>query len=229
MSGPKETDLYPPVKAFLEGQGYEVKAEIGAADVVACREGEAPVIVELKTGFSLSLFHQGVARQAVTDLVYLAVPRGQGRRFGKALTDNVALCRRLGLGLLTVRLRDGLVEPHLDPAPFTPRKSPRRQQRLLREFARRVGDPNTGGATRVGLVTAYRQDALCCARHLFAQGPTRGALVARATGVGRATQIMRDDHYGWFERVETGIYQLTPKGAQALAQYHDALPDPAKG
>lgn len=229
MSGPKETDLYPPVKAFLEGQGYEVKAEIGAADVVACRADEEPLIVELKTGFSLSLFHQGVARQAVTDLVYLAVPRGQGRRFGKTLADNLALCRRLGLGLLTVRLRDGLVEPHLDPAPFTPRKSPRRKQRLLREFARRVGDPNTGGATRVGLVTAYRQDALCCARHLSAHGPTKGALVARATGVGRATQIMRDDHYGWFERVETGIYQLTPKGAAALAQYRAALPDTPKG
>ena len=228
MPGPKETDLYPPVKAFLETQGYEVKAEIGAADVVGCRDGEDPVIVELKTGFSLSLVHQGIARQAISDLVYLAIPRGQGRRFQKALAENIALCRRLGLGLLTVRLRDGLVEAHLDPGPYSPRKSPQRKQRLLREFARRVGDPNAGGSTRVGLVTAYRQDALCCARHLSTHGPTKGAEVAKATGVGRATQIMRDDHYGWFERVETGIYQITPKGAVALLTYHAALPDVPK-
>ncbi len=71
----KETDLYPPIKAFLEGQGYEVKSEIGAVDVMAVRGEEDPVLVELKTGFSLALFHQGIERQKVTDAVYLAVPR----------------------------------------------------------------------------------------------------------------------------------------------------------
>ena len=81
----RETDLYPPVKAFLEGQGYEVKAEIGPADVVACRGDEDPVVVELKTGFSLTLVHQGVARQAITDAVYIAAPRGKGRPFLAAL------------------------------------------------------------------------------------------------------------------------------------------------
>ena len=32
-----ETDLYPPLKSFLEKQGYTVKAEVGAADIVALR------------------------------------------------------------------------------------------------------------------------------------------------------------------------------------------------
>jgi len=211
-----ETDLYPPVKAFLGEQGYEVKAEIGAADIVACRAEEDPVIVELKTGFSLSLFHQAVARQSVTDAVYVAVARGTGRRFQRALKNNLALARRLGLGLMTVRLSDGLVEVHLDPAPYAPRKSRQRKERLLREFSRRVGDPNSGGSTRVSLVTAYRQDAIRCAMHLSANGPSRGADVAKATGVGRATRMMADDHYGWFERVERGVYALTPKGLASL-------------
>jgi hypothetical protein len=90
---------------------------------------------------------------------------------------------------------------------------------LLREFARRVGDPNRGGATRKGLVTAYRQDALRCAACLSRNGPTKGAVVAKETAVAKATRIMADDHYGWFERVETGIYGLTPKGSEALAAY----------
>lgn len=215
----KETDLYPPVKAYLQAQGYDVKAEVGAADLVALRGEEGPVIVELKTRFSLALFHQGVERLALADLVYLAVPRGQGRGFTKALTANIALCRRLGLGLLTVRLRDGFVEAHCDPGPFRPRVSKPKQQRLLREFSRRVGDPNTGGATRVGLVTAYRQDALRCAAHLAAHGPARGRDVRNATGVDRATDIMRADHYGWFERVGLGTYALTAKGRAGLAAY----------
>ena len=211
-----ETDLYLPVKAFLVAQGYEVKAEVGAADIVACRGNDDPVIVELKAAFSLTLFHQAIARQSVTDYVYIAVPRGSGRRFLTSLKSNVALARRLGLGLLTVRLSDGFVEPHLDPAPYTPRKSKARKARLLREFARREGDPNTGGSTRTTLVTAYRQDALRCAQYLNTNGPSRGADVVKATGVARATRMMADDHYGWFERVERGVYALTPNGKKSL-------------
>ena len=214
-----ETELYGPIKALLTGQGYEVKDEVGAADLVACRGDEPPVIVEFKTGFSLSLFHQGIERQSVTDHVYVAVPRGEGPRWAKALKNNAALCRRLGLGLITVRLRDGFVEVHLDPAPYRPRKVAKKKERMLREFARRVGDPNQGGTTRSTIVTAYRQDALRCAACLSSHGPTKGALVARETGVERATRLMADDHYGWFERVETGIYGLTPKGAEALVRY----------
>ena len=211
----RETELYAPIKAFLEGQGYAVKAEVGAADVVACREAEDPVIVELKTGFSLSLIHQAVARQAITDAVYIAVPRKTGRRFLAALKQMKTLCSRLGIGLITVRLKDALVEVHCDPGPYAPRKSKLRKDRLLREFAKREGDPNTGGATRVGLVTAYRQDALRCVTHLLAEGATKGAVVAKATGVTNATRLMADNHYGWFQRVETGIYDVTDAGRDA--------------
>ncbi|MEO0916903.1 MAG: DUF2161 family putative PD-(D/E)XK-type phosphodiesterase [Pseudomonadota bacterium] len=211
----QETELYAPVKAFLEGQGYDVKAEIGAADVVACRGDEDPLVVELKTGFSLSLIHQAVARQTITDTVYIAVPRGKGKRFLTALKQMKTLCRRLGLGLITIRLSDHCLEVHCDPAPYAPRKSSRRKAVLLREFAKREGDPNTGGATRNGLVTAYRQDALRCAGHLATSGPTKGSIVARETGVEKATRLMADNHYGWFERVETGVYALTEKGRAA--------------
>jgi hypothetical protein len=223
MSTPRETDLYGPVKSFLEGQGYVVKSEVGAADVVAVRGGEAPVIVELKLGFSLTLVHQCVASLSVTDDVYLAVATGKGKPFAKSLKNMTKLCRRLGLGLITVRLKDDLVQVHCDPAPYTPRKSKKREGQLLAEFARRVGDPNDGGQTRVGLITAYRQDALKVAMYLFEVGASKGADVARETKVERATTMMRNDHYGWFEKVEKGIYGLTPKGAEAVAQSGQVL------
>ena len=215
MSKPRETDLYPPVKAFLEGQGYVVKSEVGAADVVAVRGDEAPVIVELKLGFSLTLVHQCVARLKVSDTVYMAVARGPGRRFAKAAKDMVSLARRLGVGVMVVRLSDGLVEVLCDPAPYAPRPSKPKRAALLREFARRSGDPNAGGQMRAGLVTAYRQDAQKCAAYLAAKGPCKGAQVAQATGVAQATRMMRDNHYGWFEKVSTGVYGLSPKGVTA--------------
>ncbi len=223
MSEIRETDLYPPVKAFLEAQGYVVKSEVGAADVVAVRGGEDPVIVELKLGFSLTLVHQCVARLKVSDDVYMAVARGKGKRFLRATKDMTALCRRLGLGLLTVRLADGLVQVHCDPGAYAPRKNKTRQGQLLREFARRQGDPNNGGQTRSGLITAYRQDALKLAVYLFEIGASKGADVARETGVARATTMMRDDHYGWFEKVEQGTYGLSRLGAEAVAASGDIL------
>jgi hypothetical protein len=215
----RETDLYLPVKRVLEGQGYTVKGEIGAVDVVAVREGDEPVIVELKAGFSLSLFHQAIQRQAISDAVYIAVPRGAGRASLKALADAKALCRRLGLGLITVRLSDGFVEIHCDPAPYKPRQSKPRKTRLLREFARLVGDPNSGGSTRRNLITAYRQEVLVCLRMLNEHGPTKAAEVAKQTRIPHARGLMADNHYGWFERIGTGIYALGPKGLKAAADY----------
>jgi len=172
----REAELYAPVKAYLTRQGYTVKGEVGAADVVARRGEEDPVIVELKLGFSLSLFHQGISRLAMSDLVYVAVPHKTGKPFARALKDNVALARRVGLGVMTVRLRDGHVVVQADPAPYSPRKSKKKKTQLLRAFDRLQGDPNEGGATRHGIVTGYRQDALRCARFLAVHGPSCGIL-----------------------------------------------------
>lgn len=208
----KEADLYPPLKAYLEGQGYTVKSEIGACDIMARRGAEPAVIVEMKTTFSLALVMQGVARQGMFDDVYLAVPLGP-KGWVARYKDILALCRRLGLGLLAVR--DGVVQAHLDPAPYSPRKNTLRAGRLLREFDRRMGDPNTGGTTGVKRVTAYHQDTLRC---LWAiqQGAVRGADVAKMTGVARATQILRDNYAGWFVHISRGVYGLSAQGELAL-------------
>ena len=222
----READLYPPVKAFLEGQGYTVKSEIGHLDVLAVRGDEPPVVVELKPSFSLALVLQGVERQSLFDHVYLAVyhgPKGWGARY----KDILRLCRRLGLGLLAVHLTpQPRVEAHLDPGPYAPRLNTTKSARLLREFERRVGDPNTGGTTGIKRMTAYRQDALRCAAHLAAQGPSSPAQILRATGVAKAASILRADHYGWFERTARGIYALTPAGAASSGDQDGRIAHP---
>ncbi|WP_170555856.1 DUF2161 family putative PD-(D/E)XK-type phosphodiesterase [Ruegeria profundi] len=214
----REQDLYPPIKALFERQGYTVKGEVGAADIMALRDGSEPVIVELKLRFSLALFHQAVARLRITDQVYLGVSKPTGRTARRALRDNLALCRRLGLGLITVRA-DGAVEVHCDPGPYAPRKNKVKAGRMLREFDRLQGDPNSGGATRHGIVTAYRQDALKCAAHLAEHGACKGAEVAKSTGVAEATRLMRTNHYGWFDKVEKGVYALTDAGQEGLKHW----------
>jgi hypothetical protein len=226
-----EEQLYGPVKAFLEGQGYEVKGEVRGCDIVARREDEEPLIVELKTGFTLPLVFQGIERLAITDQVYLAVgvatkPAANSlwRRERRGI---LKLCRRLGLGLLAVHepvgTQPALVEPLVDPVPYRPRRDRKRQGLLLKEFAHRVGDPNTGGVNKRPIVTAYRQATLRCVAHLDRNGPTKAALVARSTGVEHAARMMRQDVYGWFQRVERGVYTLSPKGEAAVVTYADVI------
>ncbi|MEM8775677.1 MAG: DUF2161 family putative PD-(D/E)XK-type phosphodiesterase [Pseudomonadota bacterium] len=211
MKKPSETALYAPVKAWLEGLGFEVKAEVGAADVMAVRDDLEPVIVELKTGFSLTLLQQAVKRQAVSDQVYVAVPRWQGKAGWRAFKGNVGLCKRLGLGVLSVQADQNMLQVHCDPMPFQPRKSKIKKTRLLKEFAARAGDPNLGG-TRGQVETSYKQDAKRCAAYLAEHGTASGAQIAKATGVTRATRIMADNYAGWFYRVERGVYALSDNG-----------------
>lgn len=213
----RESDLYGPVKAFLLGQGYSVKGEIGACDVVAVRADEPPLIVELKTAFNLQLVLQGIDRQAISDSVYLAIAPPRRRQLG----DIKRLCRRLGLGLLLVTARN--VEAVADPEPYRPRKDVRRKVMLLKEFAHRVGDPETGGSARAPRMTAYRQDALRCIAHIAATGPSKVAVIRTATGVERTAAILQNDVYGWFVRIERGIYDLSPKGRAGLTTFAAAL------
>jgi hypothetical protein len=216
----RETSLYIPVKRHLERLGFEVKGEVCGCDLVALRDGEPPVVVvgELKLAFNLELVLQGVDRTAACDEIWLAV-RMSGRR-GRERDPRVRkLCRLLGFGLLGV-LSTGRVEVLVEPAPWRPRRDARRRSRLVDEHRRRLGDPVAGGTTKLPIMTAYRQQALACAASL-SNGPRRTSEL-RAT-IPDAPKILLHNVYGWFFRVERGVYGLTPDGTTALTRWPQAL------
>ena len=211
----KESDLSAPVKTFLEGLGYEVKAEIGTADLMGVKEGEEPVFVELKTSFSLKLLHQAIARLTLSDQVYVAVPHKTGRASWKALQNNIKLARRLGLGVLTVRLETAEVQVRAHPGPYEPRKNSPKLKRMAKEFDRRDGDPNQAGISKTKVMTAYRQEAEKLCAYLKEHGPTKASVLASILQIDRARAILYANHYGWFEGHGKGIYGLSdiPKGS----------------
>jgi hypothetical protein len=223
----REAALYAPVKEFLERQGYEVKGEVRGCDVVARRGDEPPVIVELKLRFSLTLVLQGIDRLALTERVYLAVPRPDRRpRAGMVAPDRAEirkLCRRLGLGLILIGAGKRTIEIVEEPVPYRPRHAKLRALRLADEFSRRIGDANVGGAVGVPVVTAYRQDALRCARVLALSGPMGLGALRAAAGVPGAARILQRNVYGWFARLKRGTYELSSEGRQALSRFAEAL------
>lgn len=212
-----ETALYSPVKRFLEGLGFEVKGEIGGCDLLALSNDAPPIVVvcELKLQFNLELILQGVDRAAAADEIWLAArmsPRGKGREGDKRFRN---LCRRLGFGLLGI-FDDERVEVLLSPEAPAPRRDSKRRSRLVSEHRRRQGDPVVGGGSRAPIMTAYRQDALKCAVALV-DGPRRPRDLSQA--VSRAPKILQDNVYGWFVRVDRGIYDLTDTGREALQRW----------
>jgi hypothetical protein len=217
-----ESSLYLPVKRFLERLGFEVKGEICGCDVVALRDGEptAVVIGELKLTFTLDLVLQAVDRFAACDEVWLAVRasrRGRGRETDPRVKK---LCRFLGLGLLSVSAT-GKVEVLVAPVPWRPRRDAKRRSRIVEEHRRRLGDPAAGGSSRQPIMTAYRQQALACAAAL-AQGPRRPRDLKAA--MPDAPAILLRNVYGWFFRVERGVYALTDGGKAALVRWRVHLP-----
>jgi len=216
----RETDLYAPVRAFLVAQGFTVRAEVRGCDVTAVKDDHV-VVVELKLGFTLDLLLQGVRRQRVADLVYVAVPRPAKPAHEARLRENLPLLRRLELGLLVVDFRGDppSLAVALQPVPFQRRRDPAGRRALLRELALRTGDDNTAGSTRRPLVTAYRENALLVAAALARFGPLAPRQL-RTFGTGAKTlTILRGNVYGWFERVDRALYRLLPVGAAALQTY----------
>ena len=227
-----ETALYLPIKRFLEGLGFEAKGEVCGCDVVAIDRGSpaAVVVAELKQTFTLDLVLQAVDRLPICDDVWLAIRasrRGRGRE-GDARVKK--LCRLLGFGLLSVSSQ-GRVDVLVEPAPWRPRRDARRRSRIVEEHRRRRGDPAAGGSTRQPIMTAYRQQALDCAAALL-DAPRRPRDLK--PDLPEAAKIMLRNVYGWFVRIDRGLYGLTDAGKAALARWRpadgrrDVTPRPAQ-
>jgi hypothetical protein len=212
----RETALYPAVKKFFERAGFSVKGEVCGCDVVAVRNAppERLLVVEMKLGFSLDLLLQAVDRSRAADEVWLTVA---ATRRGRDRDRRVhRLCRLVGVGLLTVDAARDRIEVLVEPGPYHPRPDKGRRRRLLAEHAQRRGDPSPGGSTRQPVMTAYRQRALACAAGLRADPRRPRDLKDTAPDAGR---ILARNVYGWFERIERGLYRLSGLGEAALRRW----------
>jgi hypothetical protein len=171
------------------------------------------VVGELKLSFNLELVLQGIDRASACDEIWLAVRTSmRGRERDPRVRR---LCRLLGFGLLGVSMA-GHVELLVPPGPWTPRRDPKRRSVLVDEHQRRHGDPASGGSTRRPIMTAYRQQALACAQALAA-GPRRPRELK--PDMPDASTILLRNVYGWFVRVERGLYALTDDGRAALIRW----------
>jgi len=224
-----EQDLYAPVRDFLIENGYNVKAEVGYCDVTAFKEDHF-LVVEMKTTLNLDVILQAVIRQRVADIVYIAVPKKGKVLYTKRWKKICHLLRRLEIGLLLVSIRGehAMVEEALKPEPFNRKiskgTSGLKKGLILKEFSRRHGDYNIGGSTRTKLVTAYREMAIHVAGLIEKHGPLSiKSLKIMGTDNDKTACILQDNHYGWFQRISRGMYDLTDTGRSELKKYRELV------
>ncbi len=221
-----EKEMYPYVKEFFVSRGFEVRAEVLACDVVALKD-DIMIATEMKTAMGIKLLSQAAQRQKSFDLVYIAIPKPTfKRRVSKAYKELIHLVKRLELGLLYVDTNgEGVCTEEFPPAPFAREKSKasRRARKTrtdsMEEFLSRSEDYNIGGSVREERVTAYRENALLIALYFIRDG-AMSAKTLKRMGCGEKTySIVHDNHYGWFQKVDRGVYDVTAKGKKAVEKY----------
>jgi hypothetical protein len=188
----KESDLFPPVKAWLESNGYQVYSEVSPqrlstrADVVGITP-QLTVVVELKQTLSLDLIEQAIDWIPHANYIYVAVPKRKNE-----LKRIVAqLLRQYGIGLLEVDLASGEIYSRS----WRHAERPRLNRRISTSIKASLTDYHLthspdGGHAGGGYITPYRITMLKVKELLGAIGRRR-----RGYGWERPRFLTNDDGY----------------------------------
>lgn len=221
-----ERDLFEPIKTFFEEQGYVCDGEVNDIDIFMQKEDDS-VAVELKQTLDFRAIQQAALRQKIVETVYIGTFMPKDRN-SSPFRDKLYILKRLGIGLIAVSKRSRnvtvLSEPVVSELSVFQARNKGKKKALEKEFQRRRIKSNTGGVTGVKLLTRYREDALLVLNALFVLGGEAAPKdVKRLSFVDKASNILRDNHYGWFSRVRNGVYSITDSGYQALDEYEETI------
>lgn len=215
----KESDLFLPVKKYLESNGYKVRAEVKNCDITATK-GNDLIIIELKLTANLQVIIQAADRQRITDSVYIAIVKPKSRRT-KRWKGIKHLIRRLELGLIFIDVQNPSepVEIVFHPVPFQRRKQSSRKKAVITEVENRSKNLNIGGVNKKKIVTAYKENAIQIACYLEVLGASSPKTL-RSLDTGKKTlSILSNNFYGWFQRVDRGVYDVSAKGKNEILNF----------
>ncbi|WBW94726.1 DUF2161 family putative PD-(D/E)XK-type phosphodiesterase [Oceanirhabdus sp. W0125-5] len=220
----KESDMYIPLKNFLEKQGFSVKGEVKECDIVGERDGQV-VIVEMKKSLNFKLLLQGSLRQKISDNVYLAIEKPKKSHYTKEWNDKKYLLKRLELGLIFVKKDkvEVIIEPKEYNLKTVRNRNKKKRESLIKEFNNRGGDFNWGGVSKSKIVTAYREETIRIAHYVNENGEISIKELLKLGCTEKTSSILQKNFYDWFIRVKRGTYSLTDKGKRAVIDYEDVI------
>ncbi len=216
----RESELFPAVKRLFEENGYSVNAEVCGCDVTAVKDGRITV-VELKKNLSVTLLAQGLARQKLGSLVYIAVPKPKNYS-PKKFKPTLDVIKKMELGLIFVTFSDGasFAEAVTDPEPYRGFSvNSRKKKKVAAEIEGRSFDVNTGGVCHRKIATAYTEKCVFAALLMMRFGDMTPKQLREHGADENIGRIMSYNAYHWFRRTSHGVYGITDECENGLNEY----------
>lgn len=225
----KESDLYQPIKDYLDSLGYDTKGEVKDCDITAIKDDEL-IVVELKKGFTIELLYQAIERQKIADSVYVAIPFPKRGYKNPHYKDMVTLCKRLEIGLILVGFTTkgkAQIDIAVNPEPTKPiRKNNKKRMAVISEHNGRTGSINTGGVNRRKIITVYKEQSLTIAKILAENGELSAREIHKFCGYEKTSSILRMNYYKLFKKIGAKghcTYRITDIGLKMLDEYKDLI------
>lgn len=227
-----EKDLFLPIKGYFESFGYVCDGEVRDIDLYM-EKGDEAVAVELKQTLDFRALQQAALRQKLVERVFIGTFRPKDM-FSHAFRDKLYVLKRLGIGLIVVSEKTGMVEivsePVVSELSAFQRRNKGKKEALSSEFKKRKVKKNVGGVHGTKLITGYRENALTVLDALTEMnGEGKASDIKKLTGIENARDIMYANHYGWFESMGNGIYKVSDDGYAALEEFEEVLMNLRKG
>ncbi len=210
----RETQLFEPVRRLLEKKGYTVKAEVKDCDIAAFRENEL-LVVELKRQFSLKVVYQAMERRALTDKVYIAIPRPK-RYNDKSNKMMLKMLKELGIGLIFVGVEGAPIAEFIAEPNKTKTVNYKKKSKLIKEADGRNMDINVGGSTGRRIITAYTEASVLALCHMEKYDTLKMSQIKEFGYPDKVRNAFQSNAYGWFEKVGRGTYAMSEIGVKAL-------------
>lgn len=212
-----ETDLFLPIKEYFLKQGFLVQGEVKNCDVV-CLKDDILICIEIKKSFNLKVLYQALDRKSFSNYVYIAIIRPKNFR-KKDVKHMLKLLKELNIGLITVSFSPlKTVQVIFNPV-FKNISKTKKQNQILKEINTRNLQTNKGGSTKKDVIlTSYREMSIKIACILNVLKSAKASNLKKISGVENCYNILYSNHFGYFEKVDRGIYKLSTIGENMLKE-----------
>lgn len=220
-----EKQLFKPIKELFEEDGFVVDGEVKTIDMV-CIKDDVNVAIELKKDLNLKVITQAALRQKTMDIVYIGIYSPKSL-FNKQFKEKLYLLKRLGIGLIIVAPKSLKASIYQVPVVTELKKyqssNKTRRNQIIKEMSNRKLKTNVGGTNKTKIMTGYREDCLLILNAIKDFDCASGKQIKELTNIANSTNIMYKNYYGWFEKVDKGLYKINDSGKIALSEYNNTI------
>ena len=133
-------------------------------------------------------------------------------------------CLETGLILVYFMKTKTKIEIVLHPKEYNHRRQHKKKFQIIKEINGRFKEFNKGGSpSTVERITAYKQKSIQIAYLLNQYNESSPKQLLKLGADKNTAKMLNQNIYGWFDKVQRGIYKLNIAGKKVLDEYPDLI------